>query len=151
MVHDLPGKFIGLLIAFVLVVIMPFVTVTVENEMLDRRLIIDDVCNFIDEVVDSRQVTDEMLEELNVNLASYGVTVDYKISHYARTVNPDPLSGDDYYATYVLQDDYKTFAKGDKISVRVYAIGYSTTEALAHRITGLFVKDLDKTITARIR
>ena len=89
MANDIPGKIIGLLLAFVLTVIMPFVTVTVENEMLDRRLIIDDVSNFIDEVIDSRNVTDAMINELNVNLASYGVTVDYDITHYARSVNSD--------------------------------------------------------------
>lgn len=150
--HDIPGKFIGLILAFVLTVIMPFVTVTVENEMVDRRLIINDVTNFIDEVVDSRQVTDAMLDELNVNLASYGMTVDYEITRYARSVNADPLkSNADYYVTYVPQDDYRTFNKGDKISVHIYTVGYSSTETLSHRLTGMFVKDLEETITARIR
>ena len=73
MANDIPGKFIGLLIAFVLTVVMPFVNTTVETEMLDRRSIISDVSNFIDEVVDSRQVTPSMLQELNTNLAAYGV------------------------------------------------------------------------------
>lgn len=151
MANDIPGKIIGLILAFVLVVIMPFVTVTVENEMLDRRLIVNDVCNFIDEVVDSRQVTSAMIDELNVNLASYGMSVDYEIEHYARSVNADPLSDDDYYVTYIKQDDTSTYAKGDKISVHVYVTGYSSTEALAHKLTGMFVKDLDVTITARVR
>ena len=151
MANDIPGKFIGLILAFVLTVIMPFVTVTVENEMMDRRLIINDVCNFIDEVVDSRVVTDAMIDELNVNLASYGMSVDYEITHYARSVNSDPLTQDDYYVTYVRQSNNTQYAKGDKISVHVYTTGYSATESLAHKLTGLFVKELDETITARVR
>lgn len=149
--HDLPGKIIGLVIAFALIVVMPFVNTTVEDEMLDRRLIINDVSNFIDEVVDSRNVTDAMLDELNVNLASYGMTVDYEIEHYRRSVNADPLSDSDYYVTYVKSDDIRSYEKGDKISVRVYTVGYSTTESLAHKITNIFVRDLDETITARVR
>jgi len=149
--HDIPGKVIGLVLAFVLCVIMPFVTVTVENEMIDRRLIINDVSNFIDEVVDSRYITDTMLKELNVNLASYGMSVDYEIKHYVRTVNTDPLTNGEYYVSYIPTGNTKTYSKGDKISVRVYTVGYSSTEALAHKLTGMFVKDLDETITARIR
>lgn len=149
--HDLPGKIIGLVIAFALIVVMPFVNTTVEDEMLDRRLIINDVSNFIDEVVDSRNVTDAMLDELNVNLASYGMTVDYEIEHYRRSVNADPLSDSDYYVTYVKSDDIRSYEKGDKISVRVYTVGYSATESLAHKITNIFVRDLDETITARVR
>lgn len=149
--HDIPGKIIGLVLAFVLTVLMPFVTVTVENEMLDRRLIINDVSNFLDEVVDSRNVTDAMLEELNVNLASYGMTVDYEIKHYKRSVNADPTSDSDYYTTYVPSDDIRNYTKGDKISIRVYTVGYSATESLVHKLTGMFVQDLDETITARVR
>ena len=149
--HDLPGKIIGIVIAFVLVVIMPFVNTTVEDEMLDRRAVIDDVRNFIDEVVDSRSVTDAMLDELNVNLASYGMTVDYEIKHYVRSVNADPTSDEDYYVTYVQSDNIRNYEKGDKISVRVYTVGYSATETLAHKLTGVFMRDLDETITARVR
>lgn len=151
MPNDIPGKFIGLILAFVLTVITSFVTVTVEDEMLERRLIINDVTSFMDEVIDSRTITDAMIDELNVNLASYGVTVDYEITRYARSVNNDPLSDDDYYVTYLPQSDNKHYNKGDKISVRVYTIGYSSTEALAHKITGMFVRDLDETLTARVR
>lgn len=151
MSNDIPGKFIGLLLAFVLTVIMPFVTVTVENEMCDRRLIISDVTNFIDEVVDSRNITDGMIDELNVKLASYGMSVDYEITHYSRTVNVDPLKAGDYYTSYVKVNQNETYSKGDKISVRVFTTSYSATEALAHKLTGMFVKDLNVTITARIR
>lgn len=150
MPSDIPGKFLGLLISVVLVVVAPFVTVTVESEMVDRRLIINDVCNFIDEVVDSRSITEGMIDDLNVSLASHGMSVDYEIKRYARSVDPDPVKPNSYYVTYLARDDFN-FKKGDKISVHVYVTGYSTTEALAHKLTGMFVKDLDTTITARVR
>lgn len=151
MANDLPGKFIGLILAFILTVIMPFVTVQVENEMMDRRMIINNVTDFIDEVIDSRNITDAMIDELNVSLASYGVTVNYDITRYARSVNSDPITDSNYYVTYMPIEDTTTFNKGDKISVHVYTVGYSSSAALAHKLTGMFIKDLDETVTARVR
>lgn len=148
--NDLPGKFIGLLMAFVLTVVMPFVNTTVETEMLDRRSIIQDVTNFMDEVVDSRQINDAMLQELNTKLASYGVIVDYEITHLRRTVNPDPTEqGKPYTSYYEVEDD--EWKKSDRIAVHVKTVGYSASQMLAHRITGLFISELDRTLVARIR
>ena len=148
---DAAGKFIGLLLAFALCVAGPFIIINVAEEMLDRRMIIDDISGFIDEVVDSREITDVALKELNVNLASYGVTVDYEINRYARSVDPDPLSPNGYTTNYILMDDNRHYNQGDKLSIRVFTVGYSSTQALAHKLTGMFVRDLDETLTVRIR
>ena len=157
--NDLPGKFVGIALAFILTVIMPFVNVVVEDEMIDRRLIIDDVRSFIDQVIDSRTITDAMIDELNVSLAAYGITVNYDIEYYVLSVNPDPLTTDSYYATYVLCDlkelpnknGVKQLSKGDKITVHVYSTGSSTSVSLAHKLSGIVVKNLDERITARVR
>lgn len=151
MPKDLPGKFIGILLAFVLTVVVPFVNTTVEQELLDRRSIVKDVTNFMDEVVDSRQITDAMLRELNTNIASYGTSVQYTITHYRRTVNPDPVKAGSYYTNYIVVDDDEPWLKGDRISVQVQSVSYSTTENISHKLAGIFVPELDRTFTARIR
>lgn len=149
--NDLPGKIIGVLLAFVLCVIVPFVANSTQNEMLDRRMIINHVTAFLDAVIDSREVTDVALSELNVNLASYGIIVDYEITRYALSVDPDPVNPGSYVNNYVVMSDNSHYNKGDKLSIRVYTVGYSSTQALAHTLTGIFVKNLDETITVRIR
>lgn len=151
MFNDIPGKFFGLLLAFCLTVLMPFVNTTVELEMLDRRSIITDTTNFIDEVIDSRQITDAMIKEYNTRISSYGVTVDYDITHLKRSVNPDPLNPGEYYTSYVPVGESIPWEKGDRISVRVYTVGYSSAQTLAHKIIGLFIGELDRTLVARIR
>ena len=148
---DIPGKVIGLGLAFVLCVLMPFITVSVEQEMLERRLVVSDVSDFIDSVVDSRKVIDSELESLNLALASYGMRVSYDIKRYRATVNPDPVHTDDFSVTYVLADDTTNYDQGDKISVHVYAIGTSTSINISRRIAGVFIKDCDVTLTARVR
>lgn len=150
--RDLAGKFVGLLVAVALTIIMPFVSTTVESSMLDRREVVMAVTSFIDEVVDSRHITDAMLSELNTTISAQGALVDYEIEHYCRSVDPDPLKDGNYYVTYVKDiDNSRTYNKGDKISVHFYTTGYSATETISHKLAGLFIPKLDETITARIR
>lgn len=150
--RDIPGKLIGIFVAVALMIVMPFVTVTVESGMIDRREIIMAVTDFIDEVVDSRNITDAMLSELNTSISSHGILVDYEIEHYCRSVDPDPLSAGDYYTTFVKDiTNSREFQKGDKISVHVYSTGYSAAETISHKLAGLFIPKLDETLTARIR
>lgn len=150
MLRDLPGKFIGLILAFVLCIIVPFITLTTESEMLNNRLMVADITDFIDGVVDSRQITDAMLTELNVKLASYGKAVDYDIVRYARSIDADPVNPGEYYVSFLERDDYN-FAKGDKIYIHVYTVGHGTSESLSQKISGIYMKDFDVTMTARIR
>ena len=149
--HDIPGKVIGLFLALVLCCIMPFVIVSTEQEMVNRRLLVEDVSNFIDTVVDGRMVSDSELREFNANMAKYGAIYDYKIHHYKRSVNPDPVTGNTYSVSFVEVDDWKNYEKGDKISVHIWEMSPGTTTRLSHRLTGLFIRDFDLTITARIR
>lgn len=149
--HDIPGKVIGLVLAVILCCIMPFVIITTEQEMVNRRLLVEDVSNFIDTVVDGRMVSDAELREFNANMAKYGAIYDYEIHHYKRSVNPDPVTGNTYTVSFVEVDDWKNYEKGDKISVHIWELSPSSTTRLSHRLTGLFVRDFDLTITARIR
>lgn len=150
--HDIPGKFIGLILVFFLLVVAPYVNVTVANEMIDRRSIITDVTNFMDEVVDSRLITDTALKELNTNIASYGVNIDYEITHYRRSVNPDPIDKDNqFYVSYIPVSLNEPWEKGDRIEVHIFTVGHSAAETLSHKIANLFVSDFDRRICARIR
>lgn len=147
--HDIPGKLIGLLLAFLLLVIVPFTNLAVEDEIIDRRAIVMDTTNFIDQVVDSRQLTDTELREFNSQLASYGVTVDYEITRYCLSVNNG--GGDTTYSTYYPDANIHEWKTGDRISVHIWTTGYGGPQALAHALTGIYASKLDKTFVARIR
>ena len=149
--HDIPGKVIGLILAFVLCCIMPFLLITTEQEMVNRRLLTEDVSNFIDTVVDGRMVSDAELREFNAKMASYGAVYDYEIHRYQRSVNPDPTTGNSYTVSYVEVDDWKNYEEGDENSVHIWEVSSSSTSRLAHKLTGMFIRDFDLTITARIR
>lgn len=151
--HDIGGKLLGIILAFLLAVVVPFVTITTENEMINRRLIIQDTCNFIDTVIDTREISKGAIAEFTTALASYGSNVSYDITVYRRTVSSVSGSGEDYTITFIPDPNYNAapLNQGDKIEVHVYTTGNSTTANIAQRLSGVVLGNLDETIVARIR
>lgn len=149
--HDIPGKIIGLIIAFVLLVVAPFTIAVTSSEMLDRRSAFMTMCQFVDGVIDSRTITTQELKEFNAELQSYGMTMDYTIQREIRTVNPDPLNSGEYVTTYTPASDIHHYNQGDHVILHVKSLGYSSSASLAHSILGMFIKPFDETITARVR
>lgn len=148
---DIFGRVFGVILAFILLFIAPFTLVTLSQEMVARRTILNEMQSFIDETIDSRQVTDQQLEDFYLGISGLGPIVDVEISRYVRTVDPDPVEKGEIYVTYVYSEDNKTYNQGDKVSVRVHAIGYTGTQKFLRAITGLFLPQIDYTLAGRVR
>ena len=76
---DLPGKFIGIVVAFFLCVLAPLVNITITQELVARRQIITAATNLLDEVVDSRELTNDMQRQFIAEVNSYGAAVNYEL------------------------------------------------------------------------
>ncbi len=148
---DIIGKFLGVFLVFMLLVVAPFIAYGAQKTALDSRAIVSVVNNFIDEVVDSREITDSMLRQLNSDLASYSMAVNYEITRERRIVDPDPLNPGEYYPSMIVADDNRHYDQGDHITVRVYSIGTSTSASIAYRIARIVQPEFDYTFSARIR
>lgn len=148
---DIFGKVFGALMAFVLLFMAPFTWATLSNEMVARRTIMNEMQSFIDQTIDSRKVTDEQLEELYLGVSGLGPIVDTEVTRYVKVVDPDPNNAGGIYTTYVLADDSKTFNQGDKVKIRVHAIGYTGTERLLRSTIGLWLPAIDYTFVGRVR
>lgn len=148
---DIIGKFLGILLIFMLLVLAPFIEYSAQKESMDSRAIVSVVNNFIDEVVDSREITDNMLKQLNSDLASYSVMVDYEIIREKRVIDPDPLNPGEYYPSLVVADDNRHYEQGDHITVRVYAVGTTASATIAYKLAHVVTPKLDYTFSARVR
>lgn len=148
---DIFGRVFGVILAFILLFIAPFTMVTLSQEMVARRTILNEMQSFIDETIDSRQVTDQQLEDFYLGISGLGPIVDVEISRYVRTVDPDPVEEGEIYVTYVYSEDNRTYNQGDKVSVRVHSIGYTGTQKFLRAITGLFLPQIDYTLAGRVR
>ena len=148
---DIFGRVFGVILAFILLFIAPFTMVTLSQEMVARRTILNEMQSFIDETIDSRQVTDQQLEDFYLGISGLGPIVDVEISRYVRKVDPYPVEEGEIYVTYVYSEDNRTYNQGDKVSVRVHAIGYTGTQKFLRAITGLFLPQIDYTLAGRVR
>ncbi len=148
---DIIGKFLGIALAFVLLVVAPFIEYTAQQTSLDSRAIVSVVNNFIDEVVDSREITDSMLRQFNADLAQYSIAVDYEIIRERRVIDPDPLNPGEYYPSMVVTDDNRHYEQGDHITVHIYEVGTSASASIAYRLARVTQPRLDYTFSARVR
>lgn len=162
---DIPGKFVGLFLAFFLCVIGPVVNINSQQEMLMRRQILSEMSNFIDEVVDARAIYPSMRKELVTRLNSYGVAVNFKIVKEQRSIDasivttgntesvegtavtsyiPVPLNG-------LSDSDTIYFSSGDRVGIEVVGLSYTGIQNVTHSLSGLFLPKVDYRLYARVR
>lgn len=84
---DIFGKVLGTMLAFILLFFAPFTMVTLSNEMVARRTIMNEMQSFIDEVIDTRAVTDKQLEDLYLGISGLGPICDVEVNRYVRVVD----------------------------------------------------------------
>ena len=145
------GKFVAIILLFFGLVITPFVNTAVTEENANRISMLYDITSFVDEVVDSRQITDDMLKSFNTRISSYGIPVDYEITREMLDIEPDPLNSGDYYPAYIVTESNRDFNQGDHITVHVYSSGNSMPMTLANRVANIYAGEVDIEISARIR
>lgn len=164
--RDIPGKFIGVLLAFFLCVIGPLVNTSSQQEMLTRRQVITEMDNFLDEVVDSKQYTPAMRRDLVTRINAYGVAVDFTVVKEARSVDAsvttDTTTADAATGTAVVRyirvpmddigdEDVVDFKTGDRIGIECHSISLGSTQYLAHYIGGLFTPEFNYAMFKRVR
>lgn len=147
--NNITSKFVVIIVAFAILFIGPFVNVSTDMEMLNRRLLVEDVCYFIDSVVDSREISEQLLKEFNNSVAARGVNVNYDITIGHRAVSAS--ADEDYVVTFITDDDFSNLRQGDKIIVHFYTTSNSTSNNIMGKISGFFIEPLDETLSARIR
>lgn len=145
------GKFIAAVLIFLLLVVVPFVNTAVTEENANRILLLYDVTEFIDEIVDSRTVTESMVKTLNTKIAAYGIPVDYTIEREMIDVEPDPLNSGKYYPAYIATDETTNFNQGDHVIVHLYSTSSSTPMSLAQHVANIYAGKIDVKLSARIR
>lgn len=148
---DIFGRLFSVLMAFVLLFVAPFTWVTLSNEMVARRTIMNEMQSFIDETIDSRQITDQQLSDFYLGISGLGPICDVEIERYVRTVDPDPMNPGEVYVTYVYSENWRQFNQGDKVKVRVHAINFTSAERLLRSTVGMWLPEIDYTFSARVR
>lgn len=136
--------------AFILSVLTPYTVTVMVDDMVARRAIINEVSMFIDEVIDTGEVSDTLLTDFQLGCNSHGPIIQIEIVRYVKTIDPDPINGGTY-TTYVVADDITHYNQGDHIQVTVKTIGYSGTQRMVMSTVGIMLPKFECTLAGRVR
>lgn len=107
------------------------------------HMMLNSTRDFVDEVIDTREITPQMEQDFNLALASGEVVYRAEIYREVKKIDPDPLNlGTDTttggtVTSWITVDDYSTFNTGDRITVETQAVSVGPYEAIANLILRL--------------
>lgn len=151
---DIFGKILGVILAFILCIMAPLTVIAMSDDMADRRAIYADITAFVDQTIDTGNITDLQLKEFLYAVSSHGPVCDVKIVRQMRVVNPDPKGGT--VVTYVPMDVFLDgvpmhFNQGDLIQVSVEAVEYTGAQRIARMSIGVALQPIAYSIAGRVR
>ena len=125
---DFVNKILTLILIFVLLVIAPLTISYKIDEMVMKRLVLNEVSQFIDTVTDKGSIRQEDLDDLYLGVNSCGGTFDVDVKRLIRVasehVNPE-TGNNEIRTTYFSNSDLEVLNTGDVVKVTVEEIGTS--------------------------
>ncbi len=146
---DIFNKILGVFLAFILLAGAPLIIRTMGKDLTMERSVLNEMTNLIDKVTDSGLLTKQDLTDFYLGVSSHGVAMDATIQRYMKIVSPDGAGGT--YASYVLSDDNRSWAKGDIIKVTVKAIDYTGAQRIQNRLLHITPLRFDQTLAGMVR
>lgn len=145
------GVVLGTVLGIFLLVLFPMYQIGIYEQVSAQEQSLSYTRNLIDEVIDSRQLTESTLQNFYLNIGSASSNLSAEIIRETKVVNPDPLKPGSTYVAYLANDDIYNYNQGDLITVHVYQVGSSLTERIAMSALNLKISSIDFTLTMRVR
>lgn len=153
---DIISKVIGVLLAFVLLIMVPMTVARMSDDMAMKRLVLNEVSYFIDKVTDKGSVTGTDYEDLVLGVNSHGGSFDVTVVRYAKIAVKDNTGGGDTKSIYCASDDKIGIGTvylnlGDGVQVRVEQIGKTKGQSLLQSFMRVFEKPFEFTLAGTVR
>lgn len=107
--------------------------------------------DLIDIVIDTRQLTEDVLNDYALNMSSTSEYFKYTIIRKVKCVMPDPVNPGKTYSTYIVVDDISQYNQGDRIIVKVEPVGTSIYQIISHSVLGFASVSDGFTLPGRVR
>lgn len=115
--HGFLSRVVGLILAFLVLIIGPLINAYGVQEMEDRVELLNDVSEFLDKQTDKGGITDEDMDQFYVNVQSHGMILDVKVDRLVKTAT---TGGDGtIHTTYIAADDNSILNKHDILKVKI--------------------------------
>lgn len=123
------------------------------SDITNRTVMLNDTVNFINRICDTGVCTDDMLQDYNLSMSSFGVPVDVKITRYETIVNPNSTT-DVTAGTHVsLTPNSNTdiYNQGDTVQVEVHFLGRTPIQKLLWKVMRVFSMNVDFALSGVVR
>lgn len=145
------GTLISVAISFVLLGVTPMFYIGIIQLQSSQSQALAYTKAVVDEVIDTKVLTDEAVKDYNLNMASLSNTYKTVISRQVKIINPDPANPGKTHSTYVTVDDNTKYDQGDLIVIKVVPVAKNTAQAVSQAIMGMFTPVSGFTIPGRVR
>ena len=146
---DFLNKIISITLVFLLLVVAPLVITYASNDMVAKRLVLNEMTQFIDLVTDKASVSDSDIDSLYVGVNASGGVYNVEVKRYVRlaTVGEDGSIEN----TYMADELVGTLNVGDVVKVSVSEVGVSTTKRLLWTILKLDNGNFEPSLAGTVR
>jgi hypothetical protein len=155
---DVITKTIGVLLAFVLLILAPMTIARMRDDMAARRLILNEVTMFIDKVTDKGSVTGTDMDDLMLGVNAHGGAFDVQVIRYVRVAVRGDLRGGEVRSIYYVTDDAFTVSGGtvelnlgDAVQVRVEGITKTRGQNLIQALLRVSEQPFNFTLAGTVR
>lgn len=124
---DIIGNVTTIIAVGILLVIMPMYYTGIIQWSRSSVQVLAYTRNVIDEVIDTRNLSQDTLDDFALNLSSLSEQYSYKITRKALIIEPVPDKPGETYSVYTVTDDITKYNQGDLIIIDVEQIGTNTS------------------------
>lgn len=148
---SISGIALAIAIYFMNFILFPFYVAGCHEYIQSWHYMLNETRDFVDEVIDTREITPTMQEDFNYAMSSHSVVYSATIYRKVKTINPDPVHPGQTITTYTVVDDYSKFNTGDRITVTCVPITVGVYQSVTRMFLRLPLDSQEIELTARIR
>lgn len=149
---SIAGMAVQIFILFFSLIVLPIYFMSIIQYYKDVNRIQTAERNFVDYVIDNRQVSDAAMSELNLSIAAVSTPVKVEIKRETRVINPGSTAGAVDVSWIAAEYDNTTiWDQGDLITVTVKQEQANIMQQISSVFLGSSYNNLNMRLTAMVR
>ena len=149
---SIAGMATQVFILFISLIILPIYFMSIIQYYKDINRIQTAERNFVDYVIDNRQVSDAAMSELNISIAAVSTPVTVSIKRETRIIDPSTTLGEaDVQWVYVEWEQGSRWLQGDLVTVEVKQEAANIMQQIAAVFLGSSYNNLNMRLVGMVR
>lgn len=146
------GMAVQIFILFLSIIILPIYFMSIIQYYKDVNRCQVAARNFVDYVIDNRQVSESALAELNISLAAVSTPVSAEVKRETRVIDPAATSNEtEIKWVYTEWDENTTWYQGDLVTVEIKQDSVNMLQQISGVFLGINYSNMDIRLVAMVR